>query len=106
MDGDLEDGEISGSGSDTEMGTAQVPAAFSGQSFHNRAAVQPSAASYRSGNKPVSSDSDQDSSDEDSEFGANKRPKASNATQPPPESTTTRPEPTRMDVPNAPGAEK
>ncbi|XP_033987418.1 phosphorylated adapter RNA export protein [Trematomus bernacchii] len=106
MDGDLEDGEISGSGSDTEMGTAQVPAAFSGQSFHNRAAVQPSAASYRSGNKPVSSDSDQDSSDEDSTVWRHKRLKASNDAQPPPSSTATRPEPTRMDVPNAPGGRK
>ncbi|KAK5896179.1 hypothetical protein CgunFtcFv8_009808 [Champsocephalus gunnari] len=107
MDGDLEDGEISGSGSDTEMGTAQVPAAFSGQSFRDRAAVQPSAASYRSGNKPVSSDSDQDSSDEDSAVWRHKRLKASSDAQPPPSSpAATPPEPTRMDVPNAPGGRK
>lgn len=107
MDGDLEDGEISGSGSDTEMGTAQVPAAFSGQSFRNGDAVQPSAASYRSGNKPVSSDSDQDSSDEDSAVWRHKRLKASSDAQPPPSShTATPPEPTRMDVPNAPGGRK
>ncbi|KAK5849351.1 hypothetical protein PBY51_009001 [Eleginops maclovinus] len=105
MDGDLEDGEISGSGSDTEMGTAQVPPAFSGQSFHNRSAVQPSAAAYRSGNGTVSSDSDQDSSDEDAAVWRHKRMKASNAPQPP-SCTATRPEPTRMAVPSAHGGRK
>uniref|UniRef100_G3Q736 Phosphorylated adapter RNA export protein n=1 Tax=Gasterosteus aculeatus aculeatus TaxID=481459 RepID=G3Q736_GASAC len=80
MEGDLEDGEISGS--DTEMGTAaapvrpQVPPAFSGQSFHDRAAAQHSAAAYRTTGRPVeSSDSDADSSDEEAALWRRKRQK-------------------------------
>ena len=81
MAGDLEDGEISGSGSDTDMGATaaaplsrpRVPPAFSGQSFQNRAAAQPPAAAYRSAGKTAeSSDSDQDSSDEDASVWAQK----------------------------------
>lgn len=94
MEGDLEDGEISGSSSDTEMGTAaaaaaaqnrpQVPPAFSGQSFHSRAAAQHSAASYRTTSRTVeSSDSDQDSSDEEAAAWRRKRQKVSNAPQRP-----------------------
>ncbi|XP_070848056.1 phosphorylated adapter RNA export protein [Chaetodon trifascialis] len=101
MDGDLEDGEISESSSDTEMGTAaatqtrpQVPPAFSGQSFHNRAAAQPSATAYRSISRTVeSSDSDTESSDEEAAVWRRKRQKVSNA--PPPPASTTRAGPTR-----------
>ncbi|XP_044042941.1 phosphorylated adapter RNA export protein isoform X2 [Siniperca chuatsi] len=112
MDGDLEDGEISGSSSDTEMGTAaaaqarpQVPPAFSGQSFHNRAAAQPSTAAYRStGRTAESSDSDPDSSDEEAADWRRKRQKVSNAPQPP--ACTTRAGPTRMPAPGALGGRK
>ncbi|XP_029318145.1 phosphorylated adapter RNA export protein [Cottoperca gobio] len=105
MDGDLEDGEISGSGSDTEMGTAQVPPTFSGQSFHSRAAAQHSAAAYRSTGRTVeSSDSDPDSSDEEAAVWRRKRQKASDAPLPP--ARTTRAELTRMPVPSALGGRK
>ena len=112
MDGDLEDGEISGSGSDTEMGTAaaaltrpQVSPAFSGQSFQNRAAAQPPAAAYRSAGRTVeSSDSDPDSSDEEAAVWRKKRQKVSNAPQPP--AFTTQPGPTRMPAPGALGSRK
>lgn len=108
MDGDLEDGELSGSGSDTEMGTAaaaqarpQVPPAFSGQSFHNRAAAQPAAAYRGAGRTVESSDSDADSSDEEAAVWRRKRQKVSNAPQPP-----TRAGPTRMPAPGAEGGRK
>ncbi|XP_054480799.1 phosphorylated adapter RNA export protein [Anoplopoma fimbria] len=114
MEGDLEDGEISGSGSDNEMGTTtaaaaqtrpQVPAAFSGQSFHDRAAAQHSAAAYRSTGRTVeSSDSDPDSSDEEATVWRRKRQKVSKAPQQ--QACPTRPEPTRMPVPGAPGGRK
>ncbi|KAM4711715.1 phosphorylated adapter RNA export protein [Anableps anableps] len=96
MDGDLEDGEISGSGSDSEMGGAAVErartqglSAFSGESFQHRPAPvnQPPAAAYRSSAKAVeSSDSDADSSDEECAVWRRKRLKVSNAPQlgPPP----------------------
>ncbi|XP_070709963.1 phosphorylated adapter RNA export protein [Pempheris klunzingeri] len=87
MDGDLEDGELSSS--DTEMGTAaaaqaapQLPAAFSGQSFHSRAAAQPSASAYRSTARTAeSSDSDAESSDEEAASWRRKRQKVSGATR-------------------------
>ncbi|KAM4570001.1 phosphorylated adapter RNA export protein [Odontesthes bonariensis] len=90
MYGDLEDGEISGSSSDTEMGTAaaehprpQISSGFSGQSFQSRAAAQPPASGYRSTGKTVdSSDSDPDSSDEEGAVWRRKRQKVSNAPQP------------------------
>lgn len=112
MDGDLEDGEISGSNSDTEMGTAaaaparpQVPPAFSGQSFQNRAAAQHPATAYRSTSRTVeSSDSDLDSSDEEAAVWRRKRQKVSSAPQLP--ACTARPEPTRMPVPGALGGRK
>ncbi|KAG7497771.1 hypothetical protein JOB18_043788 [Solea senegalensis] len=108
MDGDLEDGEISGS--DTEMGTTaavqarpQVPPAFSGQSFQSRAAVQLPAAAYRSaGRTAESSDSDPESSDEEAAVWRKKRQKVSNAPQPPP----ARPGPTRLLGPSAMGERK
>lgn len=92
MDGDLEDGELSGSSSDTEMGTAataqtrpQVLPAFSGQSFHSRAAAQHSASAYRStGRTAESSDSDPESSDEEAAVWRRKRQKVSSAPPPPP----------------------
>ncbi|XP_037099321.1 phosphorylated adapter RNA export protein [Syngnathus acus] len=85
MDGDLEDGEISGSGSDSEMKTARPMqhAAFSGQSFQNRANTLQPAAAYRNSGRPAeSSDSDQDSSDEDCAAWRRKRQKVSNSRQP------------------------
>lgn len=100
MDGDLEDGELSGSSSDTEMRTAsaaqtrpRVPPAFSGQSLHNRAAAQTSAAAYRSTSKTVES-SDSDSSDEEAAAWRRKRQKVSNAPQPPAFNTRGGPTPT------------
>ncbi|XP_034529386.1 phosphorylated adapter RNA export protein [Notolabrus celidotus] len=104
MDGNLEDGEISESGSDTDMGTAapplRVPAAFSGQSLHSRAAAQSSAAAYRSTVKTAdSSDSEPDSSDEEAALWRRKRQKVSNAPQPPASST-------RMPAPSAQGGRK
>ncbi|KAK5619832.1 hypothetical protein CRENBAI_006623 [Crenichthys baileyi] len=93
MDGDLEDGEISASGSDNEMGGAaaeqagvQGSLAFSGESFQHRpaAVTQPPAAAYRSSNKGVeSSDSDAESSDEEAAVWRRKRLKVSNDPQPP-----------------------
>lgn len=86
MDGDLEDGELSGSGSDTEMGAPQTrpqpPQAFSGQSFHSRAAAQGSATSYRIAGRTAES-SDSESSDEEAAAWRRKRQKVTNAPQPP-----------------------
>lgn len=85
MDGDLEDGELSGS--DSEMTAAAVapvsahaaPPAFTGQSFQSRPASQTPAAGYRSCLGPVmdSSDSDQESSDEEAATWRRKRQKVS-----------------------------
>ncbi|MEQ2212362.1 hypothetical protein XENOCAPTIV_029738 [Xenoophorus captivus] len=93
MDGDLEDGEISTSGSDNEMGGAAAEQAgaqgslpFSGESFQHRPATvtHPPAAAYRSSAKAVeSSDSDAESSDEEAAVWRRKRLKVSNAPQPP-----------------------
>ncbi|XP_071359023.1 phosphorylated adapter RNA export protein [Trachinotus anak] len=104
MDGDLEDGEISGSSSDTEMGTTaaaaqrrpQVPPAFSSQSFQSRTAAQPPATSYRT---VESSDSDLESSDEEAALWRRKRQKVSNAPQPP--AYTARQGPTRLPAPSS-----
>lgn len=102
MGGDLEDGEISGSGSDSEMGTAtaavqprpNLPSALSGQSFQNRANTQAPASAYRSSGRTAdSSDSDPDSSDEEAVVWRRKRQKVSNAPQP--SACTARPEPNR-----------
>ncbi|XP_023276159.1 phosphorylated adapter RNA export protein [Seriola lalandi dorsalis] len=100
MDGDLEDGEISGSGSDTEMGTAAAQGrpqvvAFSRQSFQSRDAAQPPPAAYRT---VESSDSDPESSDEEAAVWRRKRQKVSSAPQAP--ACTTRPGPTRLPVPS------
>ncbi|XP_017294220.1 phosphorylated adapter RNA export protein [Kryptolebias marmoratus] len=94
MDGDLEDGEISGSGSDSEMGTGaadQAPArapessVFSGEPFPRRPA-----AAYRSSARAVeTSDSDSDSSDEGAAVWRRKRQKVSDA--PPPPARSARP---------------
>ncbi|XP_040028749.2 phosphorylated adapter RNA export protein [Gasterosteus aculeatus] len=109
MEGDLEDGEISGS--DTEMGTAaapvrpQVPPAFSGQSFHDRAAAQHSAAAYRTTGRTVeSSDSDADSSDEEAALWRRKRQKVSSVPKRP--TCTSQSEPVRVPVPAAQGGRK
>lgn len=83
MDGDLEDGELSGSCSDSEMAAVsatagpQVPPAFSGQFFRNRPAAETSAAAYRSTVKPLES-SESDSSDEEEASWRRKRQKVSN----------------------------
>ncbi|XP_030625192.1 phosphorylated adapter RNA export protein isoform X2 [Chanos chanos] len=81
---DLEDGEISGSDSDLEMGAttgnqAQVSDAVFNQSFQSRAPPQttPSATSYRSCVRADSSDSNSDS-DEDAAIWKRKRQKCSN----------------------------
>ncbi|KAM3859257.1 phosphorylated adapter RNA export protein [Diretmus argenteus] len=127
MGEDLEDGEISGSNSDSEMGTvttaAARPAAFSGQSFQSRAAPPsfqsraappsfqsraappPSASGYRSTATTAddSSDSDADS-DEEAASWRRKRQKVSNAAAAaiaPPASGPARPTP-----PVAPGGRK
>uniref|UniRef100_A0AAZ3PF53 Phosphorylated adapter RNA export protein n=1 Tax=Oncorhynchus tshawytscha TaxID=74940 RepID=A0AAZ3PF53_ONCTS len=91
---DLEDGEISGSNSDSEMGTTvdvkpQMPAAapvFSGQSFQSRALPQTatSATSYRSTMRTVDSSDSEPDSDEDAAVWRRKRQKCSNAPQPAP----------------------
>ncbi|XP_072233740.1 phosphorylated adapter RNA export protein [Leuresthes tenuis] len=112
MDGDLEDGEISGSSSDTEMGTAaaehprpQISPGFSGQSFQSRAAAQQPTSAYRSTGKTVdSSDSDPDSSDEEGAVWRRKRQKVSNALQP--TANTARSGPTPVDATGALGSRK
>uniref|UniRef100_A0A1A7Z1F3 Phosphorylated adapter RNA export protein n=1 Tax=Iconisemion striatum TaxID=60296 RepID=A0A1A7Z1F3_9TELE len=112
MDGDLEDGEISGSNSDTDMGTVaaepdrtQASSAFSGQSIQHRAATRPPAAPYRSSAKAVeSSDSDPDSSDEDSAVWRRKRQKVSGAPQQ--HATSALPGPRPMPAPGAVGSRK
>ncbi|KAK2858722.1 hypothetical protein Q5P01_003342 [Channa striata] len=112
MDGDLEDGEISGSSSDTEMRTTgaaqagpQVPPTCSGQSFPSRAAAQPPAAAYRSTGRTVeSSGSDPDSSDEEAAVWRRKRQKVSNVPQPP--AGNARPELTRPPTSSALGGRK
>ncbi|TNM91472.1 phosphorylated adapter RNA export protein [Takifugu flavidus] len=69
LDDDLEDGELSGSCSDSEMAAVpaaarpQVPRAFSG----NRSAPETSAVAYRSTVKPLDS-SDSDSSEEEASW--------------------------------------
>lgn len=90
MDGDLEDGELSGS--DSEMtATAAVPAlaqaappAFTGQSFQSRPASHAPPSGYRSCPGPVvdSSDSDQDSSDDEAASWRRKRQKVTNNAPP------------------------
>lgn len=92
MDGDLEDGELSGSCSDSEMAAVpaaaarpQVPPAFSGQSFRNRSAAETSAAAYRSTVKPLES-SESDSSEEEASW-RRKRQKVSIRTPVTPENT-------------------
>lgn len=98
MDSELEDGELSGSGSDAEMGTSSaepppIPAAFSGRVFQSRAAAsQPPAAAYRSSSRDVdSSDTGQESSDEEAAVWRRKRQKVSDAPQPPPVPATATP---------------
>lgn len=106
--GDLEDGELSGSGSDTEMAAAPrppAPAVFSGQSFHSSAAAPPSAAAYRSaGRTAESSDSDPDSSDEEAAVWRRKRQKVTNPPQQP--VCAARAPPARLTPPGAPGGRR
>ncbi|XP_029351253.1 phosphorylated adapter RNA export protein [Echeneis naucrates] len=108
MDGDLEDGEISGSGSDTEMGTAaagqgrlQVHPAFSAQSFQSRAASQLPNTAYRT---VESSDSEPESSDEEAAVWRKKRQKVFSAPQLP--ACAARPGPTRLPAPSVLGGRK
>lgn len=79
MDGDLEDGELSGSCSDSEMAAARpkVPPAFGGQFLRSRAAAETPAAGYRSAVQPLES-SGSDSSDEEEASLRRKRQKVSN----------------------------
>ncbi|XP_023808271.1 phosphorylated adapter RNA export protein [Oryzias latipes] len=98
MDSELEDGELSGSGSDAEMGTSSaepppIPAAFSGRVLQSRAAAsQPPATAYRSSSRDVdSSDTGQESSDEEAAVWRRKRQKVSDAPQPPPVPATATP---------------
>lgn len=69
LDDDLEDGELSGSCSDSEMAVArsQGPRAFSGQSFGTRTSAETSAVAYRSTVKPLDS-SESDSSEEEASW--------------------------------------
>ncbi|XP_068163242.1 phosphorylated adapter RNA export protein [Antennarius striatus] len=106
MDGDLEDGELSGSCSDTEMGTAAAaqtrsrdPPAFIGHSFQSRAAAQTTATAYRSSGRAGAS-SDSDSSDEEAVVWRGKRQKVCHAPPPPACSLRAGPTPT-----SAPGAQ-
>ncbi|XP_069012557.1 phosphorylated adapter RNA export protein [Embiotoca jacksoni] len=108
----MEDGEISGSGSDPEMGAAaeakarlRAPPAFSGQSFQNRVAAELPAAAYRStGRTAESSDSDPDSSEEEADVWRRKRQKVSNDPQPP--ECNARFRPTPVAAPGAQGGRK
>lgn len=83
MDGDLEDGELSGSCSDSEMAAVSatarppVPPAFSGQFLRSRAAAEVPATAYRSTARPLES-SESDSSDEEEASSRRKRQKVSN----------------------------
>lgn len=83
MDGDLEDGELSGSDSEITVASAQAaaPPAFTGQSFQSRAATHAPPPGYRSGQGPglESSDSDRDSSDDEAVAWRRKRQKVTNA---------------------------
>lgn len=109
MVGDLEDGEISGSGSDSEMATAaaagaqtrpQVPPGFSAQSIQSRAAAQACPTAYRSTGRTVdSSDSDPESSEDEGVVWRRKRQKVSNAA--PPAACSTRLGSNTMPVPSA-----
>lgn len=86
MHGDLEDGEITGSSSDTEMAAPDRPQllpTFSSHSFQCRAAAQPPATAYRNTDRTAeSSDSDPASSDEEAAVWRRKRQKVSGAPQP------------------------
>lgn len=89
MDGELEDGEISGPESDNEMAATttaarpHVPPVFGGHSFQSRAAARPPAAPYRSvGKTEESSDSEPESSDEEAAVWRKKRQKVCNVPQP------------------------
>lgn len=82
MEGDLEDGELSGS--DSEMGTLSGPRPPAPPPF--RAAAPASASAYRGGGghrAGESSDSEPESSDEEASLWRRKRQKVSNAPQPP-----------------------
>lgn len=86
MDGDLEDGELSGSDSEMAAASAQAigPPAFTGQSFQSRAASHASLPGYRSGSGPgvETSDSDRDSSDDEAAAWRRKRQKVTNTAPP------------------------
>lgn len=87
MDGDLEDGELSGSGSDTEMGAPQTrpqpPASFSGQSFQSRPRSQSSATGYRVAATAAESSNSESDDDEEAATWRRKRQKVTNASRPP-----------------------
>lgn len=85
MDGDLEDGELSGS--DSEMGVPQTrpqpPASFSCQSFQSRPTSQSSATSYRGPATAAESSNSESSDDEEAATWRRKRQKVTNASRPP-----------------------
>lgn len=87
MDGDLEDGELSGSGSDTEMAAPQTrpqpPPSFSGQSFQSRPPSQSSATGYRVAATAAESSNSDSSDDEEAATWRRKRQKVTNASRPP-----------------------
>lgn len=88
MDPDLEDGELSGS--DNEMTASTMPPAsaqatlpFTGQSYQSRPASHAPPTGYRTFSAPVvSSDSDQDSSDDEAAMWRRKRQKITNVQAP------------------------
>lgn len=87
MDGDLEDGELSGSGSDTEMTATQTrpqpPPSLSGQSFQSRPTSQSSATGYRVvATGAESSNSESSSDEEEAATWRRKRQKVTNASRP------------------------
>lgn len=87
MDGDLEDGELSGSGSDAEMEAPQtrpsLPPSFSGQSFQSRTTPQSSATGYRLATTAAESSNSESSDDEEAANWRRKRQKVTNASRPP-----------------------
>ncbi|XP_076010652.1 phosphorylated adapter RNA export protein [Genypterus blacodes] len=100
MIGDLEDGELSGSSSDSDIAaaaaTAARPPGFSGQSFQSRAAAPVCPAAYRSTVRAVdSSDSDPESSEDEGTVWRRKRQKVSNPPPPPVSSNRPGSNPTR-----------
>ncbi|KAJ8392713.1 hypothetical protein AAFF_G00071970 [Aldrovandia affinis] len=102
---DLEDGELSGSDSDSEMRVAgdervqkpRAPPAFTGHAFQSRDPPRQTAPSAVTGYRSTAAGADSSASDSDSEEEATlwrrKRQKCTNAPQPPPPPPSARPVP-------------